>query len=68
MGDRLERMSNAAKHRKKAAEFEQLKQIDRAIASYVKAIEESEASGEDVDVAVKARFRVGVGAPKGAQA
>ncbi|MFN9203382.1 MAG: tetratricopeptide repeat protein [Gemmatimonas sp.] len=43
-------MSNAAKHRKKAAEFEQLKQIDRAIASYVKAIEESEAAGEDVDV------------------
>ncbi len=45
-------MSNAAKHRKKAAEFEQLKQIDRAITSYVKAIEESEAAGEDVDVAL----------------
>lgn len=45
-------MSNAAKHRKKAAEFEQLKQIDRAIASYVKAIEESEEAGEDVDVAL----------------
>lgn len=45
-------MSNAAKHRKKAAEFEQLKQIDRAIASYVKAIEESESTGEDVDVAL----------------
>ena len=45
-------MSTAAKHRKKAAEFEQLKQIDRAIASYVKAIEESEAAGEDVDVAL----------------
>lgn len=45
-------MSNAAKHRKKAAEFEQLKQIDRAIASYVKAIEESESAGEDVDVAL----------------
>ncbi len=45
-------MSNAAKHRKRAAEFEQLKQIDRAIASYVRAIEESEASGEDVDVAL----------------
>ncbi len=45
-------MSNAAKHRKKAAEFEQLKQIDRAIASYVRAIEESEADGEDVDVAL----------------
>lgn len=44
-------MSNAAKFRKKAAEFEQLKQIDRAIASYVRAIEESEAAGEDVDVA-----------------
>ena len=45
-------MSNAAKHRKKAAEFEQLKQIDRAIASYIKAIDESEASGEEVDVAL----------------
>ena len=45
-------MSNAAKHRKKAAEFEQLKQIDRAIASYVRAIEESESDGEDVDVAL----------------
>jgi tetratricopeptide (TPR) repeat protein len=45
-------MSNAAKHRKKAAEYEQLKQIDRAIASYVRAIEESEAEGEDVDVAL----------------
>jgi tetratricopeptide (TPR) repeat protein len=45
-------MSNAAKHRKKAAEFEQLRQIDRAIASYVRAIEESEQAGEDVDVAL----------------
>ncbi len=45
-------MSNAAKHRKKAAEFEQLKQIDRAISAYVRAIEESEAEGEEVDVAL----------------
>ena len=45
-------MSNAAKHRKKAAEFEQLKQIDRAIVSYVKAIEESESEGEEIDVAL----------------
>ena len=45
-------MSNAAKHRKKAAEFEQLRQIDRAIALYVRAIEESELAGEDVDVAL----------------
>ncbi len=45
-------MSNAAKHRRKAAEFEQLKQIDRAIASYVRAVEESEAEGEEVDVAL----------------
>lgn len=45
-------MSNAAKHRKKAAEFEQLKQIDRAIAAYIKSIEESEAAGEEVDVAL----------------
>ncbi len=43
-------MANAAKHRKKAAEFEQLKQIDRAIASYIKAIEDSESEGQDVDV------------------
>lgn len=45
-------MSNAAKHRKRAAEFEQLRQIDRAIASYVKAIEESELEGEEVEVAL----------------
>ena len=45
-------MSNAAKHRKKAAEFEQLKQIDRAIGAYAKAIEESEAAGGEVDVAL----------------
>ncbi len=45
-------MSNAAKYRKKAAEFEQLRQIDRAISSYVQAIEESELAGEDVDVAL----------------
>ncbi|WP_309670130.1 tetratricopeptide repeat protein [Gemmatimonas sp.] len=45
-------MSSAAKHRKKAAEFEQLRQIDRAIAAYVRAIEESELAGEDVDVAL----------------
>ncbi|MCA0376415.1 MAG: tetratricopeptide repeat protein [Gemmatimonadetes bacterium] len=45
-------MSNAAKHRKKAAEFEHLRQIDRAIASYIKAIEEGEAEGEDIDVAL----------------
>jgi tetratricopeptide (TPR) repeat protein len=45
-------MSNAAKHRKKAAEFEQLKQIDRAIAAYIKSIEESESAGEEVDVAL----------------
>ncbi len=45
-------MSNAAKHRKKAAEFEQLKQIDRAIAMYIKAIDEGEADGEEIDVAL----------------
>lgn len=45
-------MSNAAKHRKKAAEFEQLRQIDRAITLYARAIEESELAGEDVDVAL----------------
>ena len=52
LGVGLERMSNAAKHRKKAAEFEQLKQIDRAIASYIRAVEESENEGADVDVAL----------------
>ena len=51
LGISLERMSNAAKFRKKAAEFEQLKQFDRAIASYVAAIEESEKHSEEVDVA-----------------
>ena len=45
-------MSNAAKFRKKAAEFEQLKQFDRAIAAYVAAIEESEKFSEEVDVAI----------------
>jgi len=45
-------MSNAAKHRKKAAEFEQLKQIDRAIAMYIKAIDDGEAEGEEIDVAL----------------
>ena len=43
-------MSNAAKIRKKAAEFEQLKQFDRAIATYARAIEESEKEGDEVDV------------------
>ncbi len=45
-------MSNAPKFRKKAVEFEQLKQFDRAIASYVRAIEENENAGEEVDVAL----------------
>ncbi|MGV3707528.1 MAG: tetratricopeptide repeat protein, partial [Gemmatimonas sp.] len=45
-------MSNASKYRKKAVEYEQLKQFDRAVASYVRAIEESETAGEDVDVAL----------------
>ncbi len=45
-------MSNAAKFRKKAAEFEQLKQFDRAIAAYIAAIEESEKFSEEVDVAI----------------
>ncbi len=43
-------MTNAAKIRKKAAEFEQLKQFDRAIAAYARAIEESEKEGDEVDV------------------
>ncbi|MBC8089580.1 MAG: CDC27 family protein [Phycisphaerae bacterium] len=45
-------MSNAAKFRKKAVEFEQLKQFDRAVASYVRAIEENENANEEVDVAL----------------
>ena len=45
-------MSNAPKFRKKAVEFEQLKQFDRAVASYVRAIEENENAGEEVDVAL----------------
>lgn len=45
-------MSNASKYRKKAVEFEQLKQFDRAVASYVRAIEENENANEDVDVAL----------------
>jgi tetratricopeptide (TPR) repeat protein len=45
-------MSNASKFRKKAVEYEQLKQFDRAVASYVRAIEENEAAGEEVDVAL----------------
>lgn len=45
-------MLNAAKHRRKAAEFEQQKQFDRAIALYIKAIEAGEFDGDDVDVAL----------------
>lgn len=45
-------MSNAPKFRKKAVEFEQLKQFDRAVASYIRAIEENENAGEEVDVAL----------------
>jgi tetratricopeptide (TPR) repeat protein len=45
-------MSNASKHRKKAVEYEQLKQFDRAVSSYVRAIEESENAKEEIDVAL----------------
>jgi len=45
-------MLNAAKHRRKAAEFEQQKQFDRAIALYIKAIEAAEFDGDDIDVAL----------------
>lgn len=45
-------MSNAAKHRKRAAEFELQKQFDKAIASYVRAIEVGDAEGAEVDVAL----------------
>lgn len=45
-------MSSAEKHRKRAVEFEQLKQFDKAIAMYQRAIEEAESHGEEVDVAL----------------
>ncbi len=45
-------MSNVARHRKRAVEFEQSKQFDKAISAYIRAIEEAEAEGEEVDVAL----------------
>ena len=46
-------MSNLAKLKKKAAEFEQKKQFDKALALYVQILEEGAARGDDeVDVAL----------------
>jgi tetratricopeptide (TPR) repeat protein len=45
-------MSNVAKLKKKAIEFEQKKQFDKALALYVQILEESEGPGEEADVAL----------------
>lgn len=45
-------MSHAAKYKKKAAELELLKQFDKAVAMYVRAIEAGDAEGAEVDVTV----------------
>ena len=45
-------MSNAAKHKKKAAELELQKQFDKAVASYARAIEVADADGEEIEVAL----------------
>lgn len=43
-------MSNVTKYKRRAAEFEQLRQFDKAVSSYAMAIEEAEADGEEVEV------------------
>src|SRR5687768_27659 len=45
-------MSNVAKLKKKAIEFEQKKQFDKALALYVQILEESGGPGEEADVAL----------------
>jgi tetratricopeptide (TPR) repeat protein len=45
-------MSNAAKFKRKAAEFELQKQFDKAVGMYVRAIEAGDAEGGEVDVSV----------------
>src|SRR5215207_6750816 len=43
-------MSNAAKLKKKAVEFEQKKQLDKALALYIQFLQESDGAIEDVDI------------------
>jgi len=45
-------MSNVAKLKKKAIEFEQKKQFDKALALYVQILEESDGAGDEADVAL----------------
>ena len=45
-------MSNAAKQKKKAAEFEQKKQFDKALQLYIQILEESAGDDEEGDVAL----------------
>jgi tetratricopeptide (TPR) repeat protein len=63
-GVRISLMSNAAKLKKRAAELEQKKQFDKALAVYVQVLEESAAAEEEADVALYNRvgdlmFRLG---------
>jgi tetratricopeptide (TPR) repeat protein len=43
-------MSKAAQLKKKAAEYEQKKQYERALASYIQAIEAASGNGDDIDI------------------
>ena len=43
-------MSKIAALKKKATELEQKKQFDKALAMYIQVLEESESSGEEIDV------------------
>ncbi len=45
-------MSNAAKLKKKAAEFEQKKQFDKALQLYIQILDESDGDDEEADVAL----------------
>ena len=45
-------MSNVAKLKKQAAEFEQKKQFDKAVAKYIEIVQLLEGKSEDVDVAL----------------
>src|SRR5688572_11825992 len=45
-------MSNVAKLKKKAAEFEQKKQFDKALALYIQILDERSAEADDLDVAL----------------
>src|SRR5215207_9576507 len=43
-------MSNAAKLKKRAVEFEQKKQLDKALALYIQFLQESDGALDDIDV------------------